>query len=81
MKLNLAGKKYGFLTAIKPVGRTQHGKIKWLWKCTCGKDIVVVGSAVKCGNTKSCGCIRPLTAHKTHGLSRGGKRSPEYATL
>lgn len=81
MKLDLAGKQFGYLTAIRPAERTKHGKIKWLWKCKCGKDVLAVGSAVKCGNTKSCGCVRPLTAYKTHGLSRGGKRTPEYAAF
>lgn len=55
------GNRYGILTVIKRVENDKHGKAKWLCRCDCGKEIEVVGSALRKGNTKSCGC-RVLSA-------------------
>ena len=41
-------------------------------RCECGVERVVVNSALKSGNTKSCGCSR---GEEQHGKSQ----SPEYA--
>jgi hypothetical protein len=49
-----------------------------LWKCACdcGKTRIVTASALKRGNTRSCGCLRNETstrtarARATHGLSK-----------
>ena len=27
-------------------------------RCDCGKEVVVVGSSLRRGNTKSCGCLK-----------------------
>ena len=54
--LDLVGKKFGRLTAIKRVG-TQNGHVTWLCKCDCGNETVVSASTLKSGYTKSCGCL------------------------
>lgn len=47
-------KKWGELTVIA------ESKPKGFWKvrCSCGTEKVVRGSALRSGNTKSCGCIK-----------------------
>ena len=35
-------KKFGRLTAIKPVGKDTCGGYKWLCKCDCGKENIVM---------------------------------------
>ena len=55
--LDLAGQKYGRLTVLKRVENTNAGKTKWLCQCDCGKMTKVVGSNLKNGMTKSCGCL------------------------
>ena len=50
------GNKYGILTVLKRVPNDKHGKAKWLCRCECGKEIEVLGSSLRKGNTKSCGC-------------------------
>lgn len=57
-KNELVGKKFGKLAVIKLVGSNQHNKQVWLCKCECGTQKVVVGSSLKSGNTKSCGCLQ-----------------------
>lgn len=55
-KLNIIGEKYGKLLVVKEVGRTKTGKIKYLCKCDCGNEKVVVINELRRGDTKSCGC-------------------------
>ena len=58
MKLiDLTGKKFNRLTVI----RRAYDKDKhpaWLCKCDCGNETVVLGTYLKNGKIKSCGCFR-----------------------
>ena len=68
---DLTGEKYGRLTAIKSVGKNQYGQELWLFKCECGKETVVRGTAAKQSRTKSCGCLgKEATVQRctTHGM-------------
>lgn len=60
---NLAGEKYGKLTAVSEAG-PRGGHMYWNCLCECGGTKVVRGSHLQRGNVRSCGCI---PAHKTHG--------------
>ena len=60
--LNLTGKRFGRLTAVKCEGIDAHGKRKWLFICDCGDSIVTVGSSAKSGKVKSCGCLKAEVA-------------------
>lgn len=53
-KNDLAGKRFGELTAIKLVGSIKF-KTKWLCKCECGKEVIVNRSNLINGQTKTCG--------------------------
>jgi hypothetical protein len=55
--IDLTGNKFGRLSVIKRVGNNRHNQVKWLCKCDCGKEVVVIGNNLKRGTTKSCGCI------------------------
>jgi len=58
---NLVGTKFGFLMVEEYLGRIYSGK-HTLWKCRCscleGNYVNVIGSDLKRGHTKSCGCYR-----------------------
>lgn len=63
----IINKKYGKLTVIKFIERTERitkkgtkngYKYFFLCKCECGNTKVVEWKKLKSGNTKSCGCIR-----------------------
>ena len=72
---NIAGIKYGRLTAIKPVGKSKSGNALWECMCECGNVVTVNISNLKNGHTKSCGCLRDEiitgnTYRETHNESR-----------
>jgi|JI10StandDraft_1071094.scaffolds.fasta_scaffold294197_2 hypothetical protein len=53
--LDLAGQKFGKLTAVRIITRTP--KITWLCDCECGGTKNVPASQLPAGMVKSCGCL------------------------
>lgn len=65
---DLTGQKFGRLTVVeqvedyvKPGGKRQ---VMWACQCDCGNKLVVTGSRLKNGGTKSCGCLRKERNHE-----------------
>lgn len=54
--IDITGQKFNYLTVIKRNGVDSSGTVKWLCKCDCGKIVTVVGSHLRSGHTKACGC-------------------------
>lgn len=70
-QLNLTGKRFGKLVAIKAAGKTKNGAYLWKCKCDCGNEIIANVGNLKNGHTKSCGCLRVdrcKTNFTKHGL-------------
>jgi len=65
--------KYGKLTVIECVGKNKNNYKIYKCKCDCGNEIVVVGTRLKNGHTKSCGCNRKNQL-KTHGYASKDSR-------
>ncbi len=77
--IDMAGRRFGRLTAQEQAGR-KHRQVVWKCSCTCGSTLTVLGSNLRNGNQKSCGCWRPLLisiARTTHGQSH---RTVEFET-
>lgn len=55
--IDLTGQKFGRLYVLKQAGRDLRGQINWLCKCVCGSETIVLGSSLRGGLTKSCGCL------------------------
>lgn len=55
-KNNVIGQKFGRLTIKKFVGIKNQEAI-YLFDCDCGNSIECSMHSVKCGNTRSCGCL------------------------
>ncbi len=71
-RIDLVGQKFGRLVvgSFSHKGNDRHSY--WLTKCDCGNIITVHGSALKTGNTKSCGCLKKeivSTCNLRHGMS------------
>jgi hypothetical protein len=62
--INEVGNKYGKLTVIQIAGR-KRTEAYWKCVCECGRYKEVIGSSLRRGNVKSCGCI--------HGKNDGWK--------
>ena len=75
--VDIAGQRFGHLTAIEMVGVDSKSRLAmWRCKCDCGNEKVIKGKHLRCGEIKSCGCIRKTeTAAKlretstTHGMT------------
>lgn len=68
---DLAGQRFGRLTAVLPIGKGLQGTI-WHCHCECGAGKDVVITRLTSGNTRSCGCLRKDTTRSlrtTHGQS------------
>lgn len=53
--IDLTGQKFGRLTVIGMYGRNTRNQTTWECICDCGNTHIVVGSALRHGNTKTCG--------------------------
>jgi len=62
-------KRFGRLIAITRLESDKDGRARWLCKCDCGKETIVIYSALSTGNTISCGCALE-EALTTHGKSK-----------
>jgi hypothetical protein len=71
----IAGEKFGHLTALAPIGKTQRCEAEWLCLCSCLNVTTVRISKLRFGAIRSCGCLigsRPrhdeLTAERLRNL-------------
>lgn len=55
---DISGQIFGYLTAIEATDkRDADESVIWKCKCKCGKEVLVNGSNLRSGHTKSCGCL------------------------
>ena len=55
---DIAGKQFGYLTAIEPTGEKHRKDYIWRCVCKCGKEVEYPATRELLGNTVSCGCLR-----------------------
>jgi len=82
--IDITGQKFGRLTAIRFFEKgSKTQRVKWLFRCDCGKEVISDAHNVKQGNKKSCGCLGressantgrqtikvAIAACTTHGMS------------
>lgn len=63
---NLSGKVFNGITLLEFVGKTKFSKALWKCQCRCGTIFISIGTHVKNGHTRSCGC-----AHKGKNRKHG----------
>lgn len=59
--IDMTGRKYGRLTVLERTEDyiyTGGSDVRWLCECECGNKVKVVGSHLRSGMTKSCGCLQ-----------------------
>lgn len=71
--IDIAGQRFGKLTAIEVSGRYMDGTVVWLCKCDCGNVTRAIGTRMRNGYVHSCGCD-----HVIHGHARRGKKDRLY---
>lgn len=68
--IDLTGQKFSRLIVVERASNSRSGRVRWLCRCDCGKQIVVHGSALRICHTQSCGCLqkeRTSKANYVHG--------------
>lgn len=59
--IDLTGQRFGRLTVLERCGTQRYETaVEPLWRCRCdcGREAVVIGSSIRHGKTRSCGCLR-----------------------
>lgn len=53
-RIDMTGQVCGFLTVISLAENTRL--VSWNCRCSCGNELIVLGTRLRSGHTKSCGC-------------------------
>lgn len=73
-KRDIVGKKFGRLTVLQPIGRTNNGTIVYKCKCDCGNYHHASTNSLRQYVIKSCGCLKrdliESKPFKTHGMTK-----------
>jgi len=75
---DITGQRYGRLIGLRP-DRVAGRHKRWVFRCDCGNERSMFLSAVKKGDSKSCGCLRAERNRErslVHGHSVGYKVTP-----
>ena len=67
---DLGGQRFGRLSVLRPTDARKNGEVLWECLCDCGNTVVVAGSRLKRGDTRSCGCLRKEETEKRASLIR-----------
>ena len=77
--IDLTGLKFGRLTVLERADNDINERVQYLCRCWCGEKIIIRGTSIKNGHTKSCGCLNKDIITK-HGHAKNNKRSKIYRT-
>jgi hypothetical protein len=70
--IDITGKRFGRLTAIKREANSKGGQARWLCRCDCGNETIVLGTELRRSGarkgTKSCGCFA-VEQSRVNGLT------------
>lgn len=56
--IDLRGERFGRLLVKTQQENDSKGRVVWKCSCKCGNEIDVVGSRLRKGTTRSCGCLK-----------------------
>ena len=78
---DLTGQIFGMSTVIGPAESTSSGRRRWLCRCDCGSERIVLGSNLRSGHSTGCGCrrLRNLAGERVGHLTVL-ERSDRYAS-
>ena len=75
--INITGGRYGRWFVIKREANDNNENPRWLCRCDCGTERIVIAGALKNGRSKSCGCYLKEQAIKTN-TTHGRCETPAY---
>ncbi len=68
--IDLVGEIFGRLAVLREAGTNASGNVLWECLCSCGSSATVIGTLLRRGDTRSCGCLFAEGNARTHGGSR-----------
>jgi len=76
MKIDMTGKTIGKWTVLREDPGLKGGsrEVRWICRCSCGREQSVLGSTLRFGNSKGCKFCKSIS----HGEIVGGRESKEY---
>lgn len=79
-RVDLTGQRFGRLVALgwSADKRSAKSKVRWRCICDCGRETSPTTTALRSGETKSCGCLQAEGPPIIHGASRRGHTAAEY---
>ena len=57
-KVDISGLTFGYFTVLRREGSTKDGHASFMCRCICGIEKKVVGTKLRRGEVKSCGCMK-----------------------
>ena len=84
--ISMEGERFGRLVVLARASNNRRREARWLVRCDCGTECVVIGNHLRSGHTQSCGCrqrddLRAANAAKTtHGHARNGAATRTYVS-
>lgn len=54
--IDLTGQRFGKLVVLENAGKLDGRRYYWKCQCDCGTTVIIIGTSLRSGNTKSCGC-------------------------
>lgn len=76
-RMNLTGKRFGYLTVLHEIPSSSKGNVMWLCKCDCGNETTATSNKLSCGGKLSCGCLR-IERRKAALTKHGSKHTALY---
>ena len=68
--MDIVGMQFNYLKVLEFYGRNKHKKKLYKCYCTrCGNEKIMIGTEVKNGYSKSCGCLNKVSHSKKHGMT------------
>lgn len=56
--IDLTGQRFGRLVVLERAAHAKGERVRWRCKCDCGKVTIVLSDKLRCGETRSCGCLQ-----------------------
>ena len=69
-RIDLEGLKFGRLTVVSFSQTDRSGRGHWICLCSCGNASIVLGSQLRSGRKRSCGCLRVDSARHRPGTGK-----------
>jgi hypothetical protein len=68
---DLVGKTFERLLVLNREGSDSQHRSLWKCRCICGKELIIIGSSLVGGKTRSCGCIKIKSDAARNQVVRG----------